>query len=373
MSSWEHTLCGASVVLVSGKMERDVVSLAAHVTVNRTSVLFNDISIPELVDRTVVLVYVAWMTSTVTVEQNANVLVVTMSNPPYALMDEATVEGLAHAVETADADPTIGAVVVTGARRESSQRFLAHFDVAELLAAVEAGPSLNTRAATLGLKVVGALRKIPGLHRLLMRTPAGGLAMLERLHEVLSAIQNSSAVWVAAINGSALGGGCEVALACDVRFMARGDNLIGQPEIMLGFAPGGGSTQRLTRLLGTRNALRVILDGTPMTPEQAHSIGLVDDIVDADELIDTAMREAHRLGSRPKRAIGACKRAVYSGGSLDIVDGLRMERAEFLSAMGTPDAKQAMRAYIHATERIGDLPAYDARERDIAYERGRFA
>jgi len=186
-------------------------------------------------------------------------------------------------------------------------------------------------------------------------------------------MEASAAVWVAALNGSAMGGGCELALACDVRLMARGDHCIGQPEVLLGFSPGGGGTQRLARMIGSARALRLVLDGGALTPEEALSLGIVDYLVEPGELVDSAVAEAARLGSRPKAAIAACKRAVYEGGSMPLPQGLQLERAEFLSALGTVEAKQAMRDYLEAIERDGELPAYDPAQLHAARLRGRFS
>jgi enoyl-CoA hydratase len=175
---------------------------------------------------------------------------------------------------------------------------------------------------------------------------------------------------VAAINGSAMGGGCELALACDVRLIASGELMIGQPEVLLGFPPGGGGTQRLARLLGSARALSIVLDGGPLTPPQALAVGLVAEVVSADALIDRAVAVAERLGSRPKAGVAAAKRAVYEGGSLPLPAGLRLESAEFVAALGSADAIELMRAYVAETERTGELPAYTRPALKQALERG---
>jgi enoyl-CoA hydratase len=309
------------------------------------------------------------MAGTVNITQRGRVLLVTLENPPLALMDEGHLEGLIAALERAESDPDIGGVVLTGAH---PTRFIAHYDVGELLQIATSSPALSRRMAHGALRATGAVRRVPGGDGLLQRGPAAGLAYLERFHETLVGIQSCPAVWIAALNGSALGGGCEVALACDRRFMAAGDHLIGQPEIMLGFPPGGGGTQRLARLLGPSKALRVVLDGKPFSPTEAAELGIVDEVVDGD-VVEAAIAEAERLGARPKAAIGSVKRAVYIGGSLPLEEGLRLERAELLSAMGTDEAKQAMAAYVEATKEAGELPAYDRDQMDAAFARGRFA
>jgi enoyl-CoA hydratase/carnithine racemase len=306
----------------------------------------------------------------VRVDQRGRVLVATLENPPHGLMDSSIVAGLAALVQRADADDTVGAVVLTGAHPE---RFVAHYDVGELLAVARSGPSVGRRAARGSLRVVGALRRVPGIERALERTPAAGLVALERFHEIFLTMNRSGAVFVAALNGSAMGGGCELALACDVRLMAGGDFGIGQPEILFGFPPGGGGTQRLARLLGSAKALRLVLDGGPLSPADALQLGLIDELVAREALLDRAIAVAARLGARPKAGVAACKRAVYEGGSLPLADGLRLERSEFAAALGTSDAEDAMAAYQHGLERTGGLPGYDREVLERALRTGRFS
>ena len=292
----------------------------------------------------------------VRVDQRGRVLLATLENPPHGLMDAGIVAGLAALVERAETDDTIGAVVLTGAHPE---RFVAHYDVGELLVAARSGPSVGRRTAKSSLRIVGALRRVRGIERALERTPAAGLVALERFHEIFLAMNRSGAVFVAALNGSAMGGGCELALACDVRVMAEGDFGVGQPEILFGFPPGGGGTQRLARMLGSSKALRLVLDGGPLTPAEALELGLVDEVVQRESLLEHAIAVGERLGARPKAAVAACKRAVYEGGSLGLADGLREERSEFAATLGSRDAEDAMAAYQDALERTSDLPGYD--------------
>jgi enoyl-CoA hydratase/carnithine racemase len=169
-----------------------------------------------------------------------------------------------------------------------------------------------------------------------------------------------------------MGGGSELALACDLRIARAGDHAIGQPEIMLGFPPGGGGTQRLSRLVGPAKALRIILEGRPLTPTEALDVGLVDQVVDGESLLSVAVKEAARLGARPKAAIGAAKRAIYQGASLRLDRGLRFEASEFVGALGTEEALDAMQAYVQATSELGDLPAYDSDTVAAVLARGRF-
>jgi enoyl-CoA hydratase len=293
---------------------------------------------------------------TVNVEQRDTVLIGSLDNPPHALIDRGSVEALERLVARAEEDERVDAVVLTGSHPE---RFVAHYDVGEILAGSKSSPTVGAGVAGASLRTVTAARRIPGADRGLMRTPLAGMVELDRLQEVFLRMNRCGAVFVAAINGSAQGGGCELALACDLRLMAAGDHGIGQPEIFLAFPPGGGGTQRLARMLGSAKALKVVLEGSPMSPEEAVELGLVDRVVPSEELLEAAISDARRLGARPKAAVAAAKRAVYEGGSLPLRSGLRLEAAQFMASVGTPESIRAMEAYVDQLERTGELPLYD--------------
>jgi enoyl-CoA hydratase/carnithine racemase len=150
---------------------------------------------------------------------------------------------------------------------------------------------------------------------------------------------------IAAINGYALGGGAELALACDVRLMAR-DGEIGFPEIRLGIFPGAGGTQRLARLLGPARALRLMMEGRRLTADEALALGLVDEVVPSDLLQHTAREMAERLAAGPTRAIGLLKRCVYRGHSRSLEEGLALEAAAVSELIRTADAREGMEAFL---------------------------
>ena len=185
---------------------------------------------------------------------------------------------------------------------------------------------------------------------------------LDAFHATLNRLGATGAVWIAAINGAAMGGGCELSLACDLRLISAG-GILGQPEILLGFPPGGGGTQRLSRLIGRARALEIILEGRPVEAEEALAIGMVNRIVEPEELLAVAVETAQRLARRPKAAVGGCKRAVLEGGSMSLDAGLKVEQAEFLATLGSDPARRAMAAYVEHIERTGEIPAYDEDQR----------
>lgn len=296
-------------------------------------------------------------------------LIATLDSPPHQLMTFDLVAELDQVVAEVERDASIGALVLNGAHPE---RFLAHFDVAQLLeSARAAGTRLSHGQASLALHAVSTAARIPGGAAVVDRTPATGMLGLERFHELMLRINRVGATVIAAINGSALGGGCELSLACDLRFMADGEYLIGQPEILLGIIPGGGGTQRLARLLGAGKAIELVLEGASFSPAQALDLGLINRVVASDELLGAAIETAQRLARRPRVAVAAAKRAVYEGGSKDLPKGLHLERAAFMETLTSKAAERGMQAYVDGLAASGCLPAYDPSAREALLE-GRY-
>jgi enoyl-CoA hydratase len=152
---------------------------------------------------------------------------------------------------------------------------------------------------------------------------------------------------VAAITGYALGGGCEVALACDLRVC--GDNArLGQPEILLGIIPGGGGTQRLPRLVGPARAKELIFTGRFVDADEALRIGLVDRVVAPDEVYAEAVALARRLAAGPPYALRAAKEAIDRGLEVDLATGLEIERLQFVGLFATEDRGVGMASFLES-------------------------
>ncbi len=150
---------------------------------------------------------------------------------------------------------------------------------------------------------------------------------------------------VAAITGYALGGGMEVALGCDRRVC--GDNAkLGQPEILLGIIPGGGGTQRLTRLVGVSRAKDIIFTGRMVAADEALAIGLVDEVVPADEVYAAARRWAEQFATGPATALAAAKKAIDGGLDTDLRTGLDLEAEMFAALFATDDAREGTRSFV---------------------------
>jgi enoyl-CoA hydratase/carnithine racemase len=149
-------------------------------------------------------------------------------------------------------------------------------------------------------------------------------------------------VFIAHINGHALGGGLELALACDVRLAVPGSYKLGTPEVTLGLLPGNGGTQRLTRFLGPSRAMDLLITGRTFGPAEALEWGLVSALVDADG----AREYAERLAVGPKLAIAAIKRCVHEGGQLPLEDGLALEAASIERLFRSRDANEGLTAFV---------------------------
>jgi len=240
----------------------------------------------------------------VSVQIEGRVALVTIDHPPANAISRAVVQSLRDAVAGAVADGEIRALVITGA----GQRFFAAgADVSEF---PEAGGDIAIGGQQLTLE-----------------------------------IERAPLATIAAVNGMAFGGGCEIALACDVRIAAHTARL-GQPEINLGIIPGWGGTQRLVRVVGQGRAMPLLLSGDPVDAQTALEIGLVSQVVEPDELIHTALALAERLAAKAPLALAATKRAVLDGMSLPIAEALEVERREFSGLFATADAREGVTAFL---------------------------
>ncbi|MEX1178631.1 MAG: enoyl-CoA hydratase/isomerase family protein [Nitriliruptor sp.] len=166
-------------------------------------------------------------------------------------------------------------------------------------------------------------------------------AVLQRSLDTLARVPM---VTIAAISGYALGGGCELAMACDFRFVAHNAKL-GQPEILLGIIPGAGGTQRLPRLVGLSKAKELIFSGRMVDATEALEIGLADAIHPVDELATAAQEAAARYAAGPY-ALGLAKRAIEDGTEQPLDQGLRLETAMFAACFGTEDASTGIASFI---------------------------
>jgi len=160
--------------------------------------------------------------------------------------------------------------------------------------------------------------------------------------DLLEAIDTVS---IAAVNGYALGGGMELALACDLRYLAA-DATVGQPEIKLGVIPGAGGTQRLVRMIGPGRTRELVYTGRTVPASEALDLGLAERILPPDDVFATAVEDARRLAEGPRQALAAAKAAIAAATETPGAAGIQAERAAFLALFGTPDQREGMAAFL---------------------------
>jgi enoyl-CoA hydratase/carnithine racemase len=180
-------------------------------------------------------------------------------------------------------------------------------------------------------------------------TEFGGRAEAERIgpkfHSALNAIAAIPRLVIAAVSGFALGGGCELALACDYR-IASERAVFGQPEILLGIIPGGGGTQRLSRLVGPARAKEICLTGRQVKADEALRIGLCDEIVPAEQLHERALALAGQLAAGALQAQALAKAAIDGGLQGSLADGLALELALFADVFETEDSRIGVKSFL---------------------------
>ncbi len=243
----------------------------------------------------------------VRVERRADgVAVVTLDNPKVNALSSALLTQLKAVAEDLHANPP-GAVVITGGDRV----FAAGADISEF-----GGPH---EAAVIGGHFVATLDAVASIPRMV----------------------------IAAVSGYALGGGCEVALACDLRIVSEKARF-GQPEILLGIIPGGGGTQRLARLVGASRAKDIILSGRQVDAEEALRIGLADEVVAPEALHDRAFERAAELARGALAAQALAKRAIDGGLDLALADGLQLEQENFVEVFRTEDSQVGVKSFLES-------------------------
>jgi enoyl-CoA hydratase/carnithine racemase len=283
------------------------------------------------------------MAQTFETGRDGRVMTVRLDNPPLNLMDRVMVGELDELISSLEGDRSIGSVILTG---KPEGVFITHYDVDEILAGSEGvGRSMSAAVAGASMQTVRGVARLPGAKAALGRTPASGLLELQRIHDAFLRMQRMEKVFIAAINGPAVAGACELSLACDLRYMAEGARRFGLPEMTLGFCPGAGGTQRLSRIIGPSRALELILEAQLLTPHEAHELGLVHRVVPDRDLLGAARATAERLARRAPFSIAAAKRAVLDGATKPLPEGLAEERRWFMSSVSQVAARRAMRAY----------------------------
>ncbi len=183
------------------------------------------------------------------------------------------------------------------------------------------------------------------INELLQRDPIAAIQAAKFGTELFTRVEELEIPVIAAINGYALGGGLELAMACDIR-IASEKARFGQPEINIGIIPGGGGTQRLPRLVGLGTAKKLVLTGEIINAQEALRIGLVDEVVEHDRLLERAKELAGKIIEKPPLAVKLAKKALNASMNTPLREGLKYELSLFAILFASEDAKEGMRAFL---------------------------
>lgn len=242
----------------------------------------------------------------IVVERDGPVGIVTLNRPQQMnALASFLVKELATALEALDEDPEIRVIVLTGGEKI----FAAGADIKEM---ADAGPfdeRLRTR-----------------------------LAYRDRINKISKPL-------IAAVSGYALGGGCELALTCDI-IIASETARFGQPELNLGVIPGSGGTQRLTRIVGKHRAMEMVLTGEPISAVDAHRCGLVNKVVAVELLLEEVKNLAKKIAAKPPLAVRLAKEAIIKALNTSLDEGLELERKAFYLLFASEDQKEGMKAFM---------------------------
>lgn len=244
---------------------------------------------------------------------------ITLDRPPANSYEIGFMRDLDAAIESAQAEPGIPVVIL----RSASEKFFS------------GGADIKAFLAS---------------------STAANMEMIRTAHAALDKLAASSKIFIAMIQGHAMGGGLEMALACDLRFAAEGSYRMGLPEVTLGLLPGNGGTQRLPRLIGANKALQLMLTGETVTPEQALGLGIVNRVFPAERIVEETEAYARKLAMGARLAVGSIKQAVYRGAAMGLEEGLGLERELIEPLFESEDAREGLTAF---TERRA--PAYKGR------------
>lgn len=242
-------------------------------------------------------------------------LLCTINNPPKNFLNAAILRELNVMADEAAADNSVRALVITGGVEGI---FITHYDVSEL---TRLGDIVRQSAP------VGVAGELHDLNKLTLK-----------FHDMRIPV-------IAAVNGTAMGGGCELALGCDFRIKSS-EGMFGLPEVRIALLPGAGGTQRYTRLLGVAKALELLLLGDTVDGETAQRIGLVHRTVAPERVLPEALAMAAELATRPPESIAQIKQCVYKGVEMPLKDALLFEQAAFMKTVRSEDANRLMRAYL---------------------------
>ena len=257
------------------------------------------------------------------IEERDHYMICYLSNPPTHTLNSSGVAEIHKFLDSAEKKHDLRVLAFTG---EGENVFIKHYEVGELADSAEKNIESN--------KDTKDPKELHAFHRMLLR------------------LRELDAIVVAGINGNTAGGGCEFSLGCDLRVMADGDFLIGLPETSVGILPGGGGTQRLSRLIGSSRALDLILHAKFLKPLEAYNLGIINKLLNEKNFKEELYEYCEDLANRAPIALSQVKKIIHRGLEMTLEDSLLLEQKAFDVTMNSKDAARAMRSLLNAQENI---------------------
>ena len=263
------------------------------------------------------------------IEDNGNYVICYLSNPPTHTLTASGVNEIHSFLDQIEKRDDLRVLAFTG---DGENVFIKHYEVGELANTAER--NLETK------KDKQDPKELHAFHTMLLR------------------LRDLDAIVVAGINGNTAGGGCEFSLGCDLRIMADGNFLIGLPETSVGILPGGGGTQRLSRLIGSSRALDLILHAQLVSPKEAFDLGIINKLVSEASFNQELISYCEDLSNRAPIALQQVKKIIHQGLEMTLEESLLVEQKAFDVTMNSKDAARAMRALLNTQENIEDVSEF---------------
>ena len=264
------------------------------------------------------------------IEDKGHYMICYLSNPPSHTLTSSGVAEVHKFLDLVEKNNDLRVLAFTG---EGEDVFIKHYEVGELANSAEKNIESNQT------------QKDP--------------TELHAFHKMLLRLKNLDAIVIAGINGNTAGGGCEFSLGCDLRIMSEGEYFIGLPETSVGILPGGGGTQRLSRLIGSSRALDLILHAKLLSPAEAYNLGVINKLIPKDKFEEELDLYCQDLANRAPIALSQVKKIIHQGLEMPLEESLLLEQKAFDVTMKSKDAARAMRSLLNSQENIEDVEEFN--------------
>ena len=264
------------------------------------------------------------------IEDKGHYMICYLSNPPSHTLTSSGVAEVHKFLDLVEKNNDLRVLAFTG---EGEDVFIKHYEVGELANSAEKNIESNQT------------QKDP--------------TELHAFHKMLLRFKNLDAIVIAGINGNTAGGGCEFSLGCDLRIMSEGEYFIGLPETSVGILPGGGGTQRLSRMIGPSRALDLILHAKLLSPAEAYNLGVINKLIPKDKFQEELELYCQDLANRAPIALTQVKKIIHQGLEMPLEDSLLLEQKAFGVTMNSKDAARAMRSLLNSQENIEDVEEFN--------------